>query len=244
VDVFAMKWLMLQIYQIMIRSVVEQAGDGITPEEKYAIETFGYSVGKATDLSKQMTQLFSEKYDRDFWEQTTRAVDIPDYMLSITGLIIFALYGVEGALPIPGLKDALTSLATALIDAFDVPAREYWLETYIPAVRKALGFSKMCLGAIMPVMEHIAKFAVVFVEALIFQEQTIPVPPVVRDILVFFDNVGLTGDLLSDMVVTWDYYNGENCIARSDHANWHQKASHGLIHFTAIADLFLTQHNC
>jgi len=122
-DVFAMKRLMLQIYQIMVRSVVEQAGGNLTPEERNAIETFGYSVGKVTDLSKQMTRLFSEKYDRDFWEQQTRAVDIPDYMKSITGLIIFALYGIEGAIPVD-LKDAMESLITGLMDAFDVPAKD------------------------------------------------------------------------------------------------------------------------
>ena len=243
-DVFAMKHLMLQIYQIMVRSVVEQAGDNLTPEEKNAVETFGYSVGKVTDLSKQMTRLFSEKYDRDYWEEQTRAVDIPDYMKSITGLVIFALYGVEGAIPIPGLKDALGALTTALMDAFDVPGKEYFVNTYIPAAQKALSFSKMCLDSVMPVLEHIAKFAVVFIEALIFQEKTIPVPPVVRDVLAFFDSLGLTGSLLSDMRPTWDYYNGFDCVSRSDHTNWHEKASHGLIHFVTIAELFLTKHTC
>jgi len=243
-DVFAMKWLMLQIYQIMVKSVIEQAGDGLTQEEKLTIETFGYSVGKVTDLSKQMTQLFSEKYDRDFWDQQTRAVDIPDYMLSITGLIVFALYGVEGAVPIPGLRQALDTLTTTLLDAFDIPGKDYFLNTYIPAVQKALGFSNMCSDAVMPALGEIAKFAVIFIEALIFQEQTIPVPPAVRDVLAFLDNLGLTGDLLTDMKVTWDYYNGENCTARSDHANWHEKASHGLIHFVYVAEIFLTKHNC
>jgi len=244
VDVFAMAWLLLQQYQIMTRSVVEQAGDRLNQTEKHAIEAFGYDVGQVTEMSKTMTRLFSQKYDREFWEKTVRAVDMPDFMKSITGLIIFALYGVEGAIPIPGLSWALNSLITGLLDMFDVPGKDYFLNTYIPAARKALSFSRMCSDAVLPVMEHILKFAVVFVEALVYQEKTLPVPKILKDVIVWADKAGITGDLLSDMVVTWDYYNGENCIARSDHANWHQKASHGLIHFTTVAELFLTKHNC
>jgi len=244
VDVFAMDWLLLQQYQIMIRSVVEQAGDALNSTEKFALEAFGYPTGQVTDLSKEMTRLFSEKYDRDFWEERVRAVQIPNYMKSITSLIIFALYGIENSGTIPGLDWALNLLIPGLMNTFDIPDKEFFLNTYIPTARKALSFSKMCSDAVGPVIQHILKFAVVFVEALVFQEKTIPVPTWVRDFLAWADGQGITGDLFSDMQATWDYYNGYDCVARSDHANWHEKASHGLIHFTTVADMFLTKHNC
>jgi len=242
-DNFPMDWMMLQIYQIMVKNVLVDAGDRLTQAEKSVVEKIGHDI-KAVDMAKDMTRLFSEKYDHAHWNATLRAIDIPKYEMSIASIVVFVLYGLEGKLPIPGLETLLNSLITALMDLFDLPDKDFFLETYIPAVKKALSFSKMCTSAIMPIVEHMLKFALTFVEAFVFQEKVIPVPKPIREIVGVLDRLGVTSDLLSDMKPTWDYYNGFDCKVRSDHATWHEKASHGLVHISIVADEFLNNHNC
>ena len=58
-----MDWLKLQQYQIMVKQALADAGDGSTQVKRDASQTLGYSIGSATDVAKNMTRLFSPKYD-------------------------------------------------------------------------------------------------------------------------------------------------------------------------------------
>merc|ERR1719203_851586 len=83
---------------------------------------------------------------------------------------------------------------------------------------------------------------ITFVEALVFQEKTLPTPPVIAKIL----NIIEPGSYFNDMLGDWDIYNGHDCVKRSDHAKWHETAAHGLLHFTDVADALLgfTKKSC
>merc|ERR1719203_1152997 len=237
-DTFTMDWLMLQQYQIMVKQVVADAGSGLSAEERNAILYFGRNVGPATDIAKNLTRLFSQKYDHALWNQTVRSFDIPAYEMPIAGIVSFVLWSLEGKFPIPGLDSLLQQLIDALMDLFNLPDVEFLRNVYTPAVKKVLSLSNLRLTAVLPVLETFLKFLVTFVEALVFQEKQIPVPKPIRDVWGFFDQLGFSSDLLADMKITWEYYNGFNCRARSDHTTWHEKASYGLIHSMKLAALF------
>jgi len=235
-DTFTMDWLMLQSYQSLVREVVKNAGDRLTPEEQNAIMYFGRPKIVATELAKNMTRLFESKYNHEDWNRTIQSVVIPAYEMPIAGVISFVLWGLQGKFPIPGLGSLLQLVLDSLIDIFDIPDGEFFTQLYMPAVRKALGFSNICLSSALPVMKHTLSFIVTFVEALVFQEKMIPTPGWFRDALGFLDSLGVTSDSLNVMHVTWDYYNGFDCRGRSDHATWHEKAANGLIHFLEVAE--------
>lgn len=237
-DTFAMDWLMLQQYQILVQGVLTQAGDKLTQEERNAIMTLGYNVGQMTDLAKNMTQLFSQKYDGPEWNRVMRSFDIPPFEYPIAGLVSFSLWALQGKLPIPGLDSLLEGLVNALIDIFGLQFGDFLKDVYTPAIRKALSFSNLRWSKVMPVLGSFLKFLLTFVEALVFQEQQIPVPKEIRDVWGFIDRLGFSTDLLADMRIQWDYYNGFNCRERSDHTTWHEKASYGLIHSLRLAELF------
>jgi len=237
-DTFTMDWLMLQQYQIMVKKVVADAGSRLSAEERNAILYFGRNIGDATDIAKNLTQLFSGKYDHAFWNQVVRGIDVPAYEMPIAGIVCVVLWSLEGKFPIPGLDSLLQQLIDALTDLFNLPDVDFLKNVYTPAVRKALSFSNLHLTAVLPVLETFLKFLVTFVEALVFQEKQIPVPKPIRDVWGFFDQLGFSSDLLADMKITWEYYNGFNCRARSDHTTWHEKASYGLIHSMKLAQLY------
>jgi len=242
-DTFTMDWLMLQTYQSAVKQVVSDAGDRLTAAEKDAILTFGYPIGDVTDLAKDMTALFGEKYDHTFWNETVRAVQIPAYEKPIVGLISFVLWSLQGMIGY-GTDVLLQGVLESLIDLFDLPDGEFFKNVYTPAVRKALGFSNLCKDAVWPVVEYTLKFIVTFVEALVYQEQRLPVPDSIKDIIKQLNKLGLSSDLLSDMVDSWDLYNGFDCNARSDHSSWHEKAAHGLVQFLNVASYFRTDVGC
>jgi len=239
-DTFTMDWLMLQGYQIMVRQLLSEAGDDLTQAEKTAMWTFGHNVGDATDVAKNLTQLFSQKFDMNSWNQTVRAFDIPPYEKQIAGLVIVALFAIEDKLDIPGLEDLLDSLVDALLGIFGIDP-VYWQQTYVPAVKKAFDSVSICSDALADVAELTVKFLLTFVEALVFQEQQIPVPAEIRALIKDLQDTGFTSTVLSDFQMTWDYYNGYDCKEQTDHANWHELAAHGLIHFVDLAEVFVTK---
>merc|ERR1719188_285766 len=118
---------------------------------------------------------------------------------------------------------------------FDVPDAEFWVNVYNPAVRKVLSFSNICSDAVAPVLEYTVKFLLTFVEALVYQEQTLEIPKAIEDVLRILDDLNVTHNMYVDMADTWNYYNGFDCLGRSDHAIWHEKAAHGLVHFLNVA---------
>merc|ERR1719394_2051022 len=74
---------MLQQYQIMVKKVIADAGSGLSAEERNAILYFGSNIGSATDIAKNLTQLFSQKYNHEFWNQIVRSIDVPAYEMPI-----------------------------------------------------------------------------------------------------------------------------------------------------------------
>lgn len=237
-DTFTIDWIMLQQYQILVKTVIADAGDGLSQAERDTILYLGYNIGLATDVAKAMTQLFSQKYDHAVWNATVHSFDIPPNLLPIAGICVFVLWSLEGKLPVPGLDSLIQSLLDALVNGFGLTFGPWLVDVYTPAVRKALSFSNLRLSAVLPVLEHFLKFVVTFVEALVFQEQRIPVPDAVLDVWRFFDQLGLSSDLLADMEITWEYYNGFNCRTRSDHGTWHEKAAYGFMHSLKLAEIF------
>jgi hypothetical protein len=240
-DTFPMDWILLQSYQILVREVVSQAGGALTADDKETLMGLGTSVGLATDLSKKMTSLAREPYDKETWEAALRTLAIPSFDTAVAGHIIFCLFALAGKFPLLGLESLVQRILDALLDTFGVGDAEWIQNTYIPTVRKALGAVTLCSDATTKLLNHLLKFAVTFVEALVFQEKMIPTPPVIREIVGWLDKLGLLTDALADMDTTWELYNGFNCPARSDHASWHTKAAHGFVHMYDMADIFATR---
>ena len=50
--------LLKAIMMIMVKNMIADAGDGLSQAGKYAMHTFGYIIGSATDVAKNMLKLF------------------------------------------------------------------------------------------------------------------------------------------------------------------------------------------
>ena len=59
--------IMLQQYQIMVKQVLADAGDGSTQAREIQFRPVGYSCGLATDAAKNVTRLFMQKYYYAIW---------------------------------------------------------------------------------------------------------------------------------------------------------------------------------
>ena len=70
------------------------------------------------------------------------------------------------------------------------------------------------------------------------QEQEIGAPGCIRDLAGWLDRLGFSANLQPGVVITWGYYNGFDCKGRSDHATWHEKAAHGLVHTLKLVEIF------
>jgi hypothetical protein len=236
-DTFPMDWVTLQSYQILVREVISQAGSALTDDNRKTLLGLGKSGGTAIDISRNFTRLSRQPHDKVAWNDAMRQTIVPNFDTSVAGHVIFCLFALAGNFPIPGLESVVQSLLDALLEGFSVGDAEWITKTYIPTVRKALGAVKLC-GSSTELLGHLLKFAVTFVEALVFQEKQLPVPPVIRDIVGWLDKLGILTDALADMDTTWSLYNGFNCTGRTDHASWHEKAAHGFVHMYAMADFF------
>jgi hypothetical protein len=237
-DTFAMDWVVTQSYQILVREVINAAGNSLTDEEKHVLFNMGSEVGSATELSKNLTKLFRGPYNREVWYDTFQTIPIPDFTSPVAGHLIFAMYALAGSYPIPGLESFVHTVLNTLLDIFPMADADWIKSTYMPTVQKALGAVTLCSDAASALLEHTLKFTVTFVEALVYQEKMIPLPPIFKDVAVWLDRLGVLTDALSDMARTWDIYNGFDCLARSDHAIWHEKAAHGFVHMFEMADTF------
>ena len=58
---------------------------------------------EALEISRQMTRLFSQKYDNAIWNATLASIRVPAFDKSVAGIIGFVAWGIEGFTPIPGL---------------------------------------------------------------------------------------------------------------------------------------------
>jgi len=251
-DTFTMDWLLLQAYQVMVKETISGAGDQLTEDERNAVLSLtpsGTAPVLAVDVARDMTRLLRGKYDRDFWNQTVFEYNIPSYMTGIGGVIAFTLYGLKQnsimpAILEPILDELLQFLLTEFFKGEDQQIGEWLQSTYIPAAKKALSKVTICRATwvgIDPLVTVFVKFAVTFVEALIYQENVIPPPPALESLLNMLDSLGITSNSLAGMERTWELYNGEDCLARSNHAIWHLRAGHGLLHLLDMAEIFASR---
>merc|ERR1719491_1212727 len=103
-------------------------------------------------------------------------------MLSIVTTVVTFVESLRGNWPIIGLESAVNALVDALLGALGGREVEYVKTKFRPAVRKAFSGAKYC-GDRTKMIGRFLKFTVTFVEAFMFQEEMIPVPPAVRDIV-------------------------------------------------------------
>lgn len=235
-DTFTMDWLLGQIYQIMIDGVLSKAN--ATPEQVSILKYFGKDAVEMTDVAKNLTALFSTEYDREKWWKGVSEIQIPEFFSAVAGVLGLSIWALAEKIPISPLHDLLTEFLKVVMDLFPLPEKDWFLNTWMPTVRTVLGSANLCGDATLSALDHVVKFCLTYVEAMVFQEKQIPVPKAVRDVIATLDNLGLTSNLFSDMVMSFDKYNGYNCTDRSDHANWHEKAAHGLVHAVSLAELF------
>jgi len=243
-DTFTMDWLMLQIYQIMVREPLREASAALTQKERDAILFMEDGTGvMATDLAKEMTTIFRSSYNHEKWNASIRALSPPDYMKPIAGIVMFVSWSLEERMPVPWLQSSLTSVFASLLDLVSPAEKDWMINVYQPAVKKLFQKVAICRGKGdgNRVLEYMVKFLVTFVEALVYQEKQIPVPDAIRDVLSWLSRLGFDSELVSDMRPTWDYYNGHDCGQRSAHAVWHERAAHGLIHGLTLAEVFVTR---
>jgi len=251
-DTFTMDWLLLQAYQIMVKETVSGAGDALTEEERNALLSLapqGTVPAMAVDVARDMTRLLSEKYDRDFWNATVYEYNIPSYLTSIGGVVAFTLYGLKQNSVIPGIIEPLfDELLQVLLQEFfqgeDQQVGEWLQNTYIPAAKKAWGHVTFCratLFGVDPLVTTFLKFAVTFIESLVYQENVLRPPPIFRTLLGALEALGVNSDLMKNMDRTWDLYNGNDCLSRSDHAIWHIRSGHGLLHLLDMAEILVSR---
>lgn len=235
-DTFPMDWLLFQAYQTTLGKAIDVAADVLTDAEKNALMYFNRPPLNALDIARNMTTLFRGKYDHDFWNATMRSIDVIGYDTSIAGVIAFVTY-MMGETALSWVAGPLDSLINTLLDLFSVGDAEWFRAVYIPAAKKVAATVHLCSDSTGSVLSRFLQFAVTFVEALVFQEQRLPTPPELRAILDFLASIGISSDLFDEMEGDWNYYNGFDCVSRSDHAYWHEKAAHGFAHMFAVADL-------
>jgi len=239
-DTVPMKLLMLQVHQIMTKSLVSRA-TGLTQQEKDTI-VYNRRTGLATDHARTLTALFRGPYSTSKWEKEVQGLDLPDYELSIATVVVTVVEALDGNYPIPGTSWAVNALIDVLLDAIGGPDFE-WIEvSFRPAIRKALKSVPLCRSAGGDLFNSMLDFCFTFVEAFLFQEELVPIPDIFRDILLFFESIGSTIGSYSDLRETWELYNGEKrmCESRSPHMSWHEKAAHGLVHIAKVAEIMLT----
>lgn len=252
-DTFTMDWLLLQAYQVMVKKAVAGAGDVLTQEERKAVFSLAPKDTPpviAVDVAKDMTRLLGEKYDRDFWNKTIFEYNIPSYMTGIGGVISFTLYGLKQNSIMPGiLEPLLDQLLSTLLGEFfkDDELKDVgeWLQAvYIPAAKKTweqVTFCRATYIGVDPLVTKFLQFVLTFVESLVYQENVIPPPPILKTIMDAMESLGLNSDLLTNMERTWDLYNGEDCLKRSDHTVWHIRAGHGLLHLLDMSEIFVSR---
>merc|ERR1719394_375141 len=89
----------------------------------------------------------------------------------------------------PYLAGILDAALGAVMDVFGLREKDYFLNVYNPAVRKALSFSNLCSDTVAPVVEYTVKFILTFVEALVYQEQRLSVPQTIKDVLIILNEM-------------------------------------------------------
>lgn len=86
--------------------------------------------------------------------------------------------------------NAGVDLILALLEGSDID----WVKnTYQPLIRKTFQTATYC-GSATTLAARMVSFALTFVEAFVFQEEVIPMDPLVRDAAKFLDIVGITAD--------------------------------------------------
>lgn len=243
-DVAPIKVLMLQMHQIMAKSLLDRA-TGLTQAERDAILYLRRS-GLATDHARTLTSLFRGQYSRTKWDSVVSDLDLPAYELSIAASVLTVVEALDGNYPIPGLGAAVNGLVDYLLSALGGSDIEWVASAYRPAIRKVFASVSLCGDAANGLLGSMIAFALTFAEAFIYQEEVVPFPPDAREFFRQLQEMGYTSGAFSDMVETWDMYNGERemCRSRSDHAQWHHLSAHGLVHMANVAEYILTRTNC
>jgi len=238
-DVYAMDLLMYQIHQIMARSVIEQAGGALTGTDRTHLMHLGKNFPTASEKAKQLTSLFRQPYNRDNIYKTLSERP-PNYVLSIVTIVLTVVESMNGRWPIPGMSSLMQTIFESVLEQLGGRDVEWVKATYLPTIRKAFRSASYC-GDRTDLLGGMLNFAITFVEAFVFQEELIPVPGWLRDVVKFLAMLGFTADGNSDMRETWDAFNGQArmCYNRSPHSTWHEKAAHGLIHISNVARLMV-----
>lgn len=242
-DVMPIKLMMLEMHQMMAKSLLDRA-TGLTQAERDAFLYLGRS-GLATDHARTLTGLFRGQYSRTKWYDVSRELDLPAYELSIAASILTVVEALDGRYAQDWQEALVTEVVNFLLDAVGGSDFDWVKATYRPAVAKVFDSVTLCASAAQDLYDDLLAFALTFVEAFAFQEELVEIPQSIRDIISFLESIGLNPGS-SEMVETWDLYNGERamCIARSPHATWHEKAAHGLVHLTRVAEIIMTRTNC
>merc|ERR1719350_2164567 len=223
-DVFPMAILMLEFHQIMVKDLTRRA-TSMTQAEKDTVVYLGYT-GLATDHARTLTALFRTPYDTTRWEAVVRGIDAPDYILPIATVVMTALESTQGRWGIFSfLESGVASLTDLLLSQLGAEVAE-WINTeYKPLIAKVFASVRLCDAYVDNVVTRTLQFLITFVEAIVFQEKQVPVPPFVRDL---FSSIEATlGEVTLEMEETWDLYNGQEayCKDRSPHMSWHEKAA-------------------
>jgi len=238
-DVYAMDMLMLQVHQIMGSRIIERAGSALTSTDRTNIMHLGKNFPLATEKAKELTSLFRQPYDRDnIWKQLSDRP--PNYVLSIVTIVLTVVQSMDGRWPLPGLGALMNAIFDTVLDQLGGGDIEWVKSTYLPTIKKAFKTVSYC-GDRTDLVGGMLNFAFTFLEAFVFQEELIPVPGWVREVVKFLAKPGFSTDGISDMKDTWDVFNGQAkmCSNRSPHSTWHEKAAHGLLHISNVAKLIV-----
>jgi len=241
-DVFTMDLVMYQTHQLMVKSVLAKTSASLTQAERDTILYMGTSAGVAADKARELTAFFKQPYDRTKVWPAVKGLGLPSYMLSIMTSVVTFVESLRDNWPLLGLGTAVYKVIDILLDAIGGREAEYMKGTFRPAIKKAFAGADYC-GDRKLMIGHFIKFTLTFVEAFMYQEEKIPIPGSVRDLIRWLADLGFTSERFADMKSTWDLYNGETdmCHRRAAHGIWHEKAADGFMHIQNVAALLVTQ---
>lgn len=241
-DVLGMQNYFFYAYQVSVRGTLEVAGDTLNQEEKDQILHMGTGADGVW-AAKWMTNSFrniNAPFDVKNQELEKQKNYSPDYLISIVAWVTFSVHAIRKILPAEIINKAL-ELAQSLAGAGDVDPT-----LHRNAVTKAFttGLS-LCSSHRREARKRFVQFAISMIQALIFQESIIKLPPwvgtIFNGLVNLFGKFGISTERYSPIGRGWDVYNGnkEYCM-KSSHAKWHEYASHGIGHMLELMQILRT----
>jgi len=206
----------------------------LTPRSKSSVES-----------SEDLTKLF-ENTPVEEWTQAILDVDMPDYMLTFSGLVSTFLTLL--------LDDTLADIAIpALMDLFSLPdeQREFVFDHYLPEIRNATSLIELSEEEKAELQGNIASTLIKLIYAFLWQEYVItdsafllnPITNVFGSTMIKYVNQYANSlstfpvyDQAMQDAASNIYPGSDRCNPQEPHSKWHLESANGLLDLIFLAD--------